>query len=361
MADLRDVDESLDARCELDERAERHDLRHAAGHGAASLERIKRRGAGVGDELLQSEADLRRRLREVELQHLHGDDLPDLHDVCGALHALVREIGDVDESIDATDVGERAVRLHRRDGRGARLTDLEHCEELLALFRTLGRDDRLATHDEAVLVLVQLDDLHRELLADEDRDVGDVADVDLAGRHEGAVMRDLHLEAALVHARATRLDDLSDLERAPVGLLRGAFETQDREALERIEALDHEAALAAHDRRLLVADLQELRERADALRSWAELDEHVSVVHADDRPLAHLAASRRGSLRRGGAFEILDRHAAEGGLDLSLELSVVAVGAGGGSGLRGGKWVGRHDGRISGRAAYLPTRRLTKR
>ena len=344
MADLGDVHEAFDARSELDERAERHELGHAASDGRARLDSLHRGHARIGDELLHAEADLRRGLREVELDDLHGDDLADLHDVSGALHALVREIRNVDQAIDAADVGKRAVALNRGDGRRARLADFQHREQLFTLFRALDRDHGLAAHDQTVLVLVELDDLHRELLADEDGDVRDVAHIDLTRRHERAVMRDLHLESALVHAGAATFDGLSDLERAPVGLLHNAFEAEDRETLKRIEALDDESTLAADDRRLLVARGEELRERANALRARAELDKHIARVHADDGALARLtpASALPAAGRRARSLEILDRHAAKRGFDLALKFGVVGACARGGDGLIVLRWFGGH-------------------
>ena len=79
-------------------------------------------------------------------------------------------------------------------------------EALLPALGTLGLARLAAAENEAAAVAVNLHDLAGHLLAHEGREVIDMTQIDVPGRHEGLVLRDLHLQAALVIAGAPRLD-----------------------------------------------------------------------------------------------------------------------------------------------------------
>jgi hypothetical protein len=159
-----------------------------------------------------------------------------------------------------------------------------------------------------------------------------MANVDLTRGHKALVVRDLHFQAALIHTSAASFDDLADLEGSPVSLLNRAFEAQDRQALEGIEALDDKATLAANYWWLLVASSKELCQRANTLRSRSELDKNVTRVHTNDRALTDLTSALRSAGCSALAFKFLNRHAAKRGLDFSFEFGIEAGGAGGGTG-----------------------------
>jgi hypothetical protein len=92
----------------------------------------------------------------------------------------------------------------------------------------------------------------------------------------------------------------------------------------------------------LVASSEELRERANALRSRSELDKHVTRVHANDGALANLTSALRASWCGALAFKFLDRHAAKRGLDFSFEFGIEARGTRGGTGRIRIGWIARH-------------------
>ena len=106
-AHLADVDEALDARLELDERAvvgDRHDL-------AADLLARRVRLLGVVPRiflgLLEAERDALG--LGVVLEDLDGDLVADLEHLARVVDAAPAHVGDVEQAVDAAEVDERAV------------------------------------------------------------------------------------------------------------------------------------------------------------------------------------------------------------------------------------------------------------
>jgi hypothetical protein len=206
------VDEALDAGLELDEGAvvgERHDLA-----GDLHLHRVALRGGvpRIVDRLLEAERDALR-LRVV-LEDLDGDLVADVEDLGRVVDPAPAHVGDVEEAIDAAEVHERAVLgdvLDDARDDHALFEVLERpCLELVAL---LLEEHAAREHDVAAL-LVELDDLEVEGLAEELVEVADGAEVHLAARQERLhAAADADREAAL-HARGDRsLDELVALAR----------------------------------------------------------------------------------------------------------------------------------------------------
>ena len=181
-AHLADVDEALDALLELDERAvvgERDDLALDA-----RADRILLVGAvpRVLLDLLQAEADALG--GRVELEDDDTDLLADLEHLRRVADAAPAHVGDVEQAVDAAEVDEGAVVgqvLHLALEDRALLQVLQGL--LLQLLALLLEEDP-ARQDDVAALLVELDDLELELLADELVEVPHRADVDLrAGRN----------------------------------------------------------------------------------------------------------------------------------------------------------------------------------
>src|SRR6478736_3920630 len=196
---LRDVHEALDAVGDADERTERNELRDLARCDLADR-------VGAGEDLPRV---LLRRLErqgdalavELDGEHLDGDLLADLDDLAGVLDVLPRELGDVHETVDATEVDERTEVDDRRDDTLADLARVQVGEEGRTRLGLRLLEERATREDDVVAVLVELEDLRLDLLAEVRREVADAAQLDERGRKEAA--------EADVDDEAT-LDDLDD-------------------------------------------------------------------------------------------------------------------------------------------------------
>ena len=106
LRELGDVDEPLDARQDLDEGAERDDLRHGALHDVALLVALEHLLPRVGLGLLEAERDPL--ALAVDVEHLNLDRLPDVEHLRRMVHVAPRKLGDVDEAVHPVEVDERA-------------------------------------------------------------------------------------------------------------------------------------------------------------------------------------------------------------------------------------------------------------
>src|SRR5699024_7443891 len=271
-----DVHETLDAVLDAHERAERHQLGDLARDDLADR-------VGAGEQLprillgrLQRQGDAL--AVHVHVEDLDGDLLAHLDDLGRVVDVLPGQLGDVHQAVDAAEIDERA---EVDDGGHGALADLPLLQGLQEV-RTDGGLRLLEVgatrQDHVVAVLVELDDLRLDLLADVRLQVADAAHLDEGGGEE-AGQADGGDEAALAAlagpaggggeeaAQAdvdeeAALDDLDDaagddalvlldlLDRAPGTLVLGALLGQDQAAL---------LVLLLEDQGLdLVADLDDL-------------------------------------------------------------------------------------------------------
>src|SRR5205807_1416109 len=137
----------------------------------------------VGLDLLHAQADALRLAVHVQDDRRHL--IADGHDLRGVLHALrPAHLADVEEAVDAAQVDEGAVVGEVLDDTGEDRAFLELLEGvLLQLLALLLEEDAAGEHDIAAL-LVELDDLELELLADQLVEVPDRAEIDLRSGQE---------------------------------------------------------------------------------------------------------------------------------------------------------------------------------
>ena len=202
---------------------------------------------------------------------------------------LPRQLADVDQAVHAAEVDEGAEADDRRHRALADLADLEVVEERVArLLLGLLEVGAAAEHD-VVAVLVELDDLGLDALADVRLQVAHPAQLDERGRQEAA-QADVDDEAALDDLDHRTLDDavllLDPLDRAPRPLVLRPLLGQDQAAflvlLLEDEGLD---LLAERDdlvRVDVVADAQ-LTRRDDAFGLVADVEQDLVLVDLDDR------------------------------------------------------------------------------
>ena len=232
LRELGDVHEALDAREDLDEGAERDDLRHAALDDVVLVVALEHLLPRVVLGLLEAERDAL--AVAVDVEHLDLHRLADLEDLGRVVDVRPRELGDVDQAVHAVEVDEGAevddVRdLALDDGAG-----LEPVEDLLALLLALLLEHGAAREHDVVARAVQLDHLAAELLAEELVEVLDAADVDERRRQEAA-HAEVEDQAALDdldHAAVDRLARLGGaLDVLPGELEAGALLGEDQPAL----------------------------------------------------------------------------------------------------------------------------------
>src|SRR5437870_3406326 len=287
-AHLGDVDQALDPRLELDERAVVRDRDDLALHARAH--RVLRGHVlpGVRLQLLQAEADAL--AFPVDVEDLDLDLLPDVHHLGRVRHAAIALVRDVEQSVHAAQIDEGAEVGDVLDDALSHLAYLQLLHQDVALGLTLGFEQHATAHHDVAASLVQLDDLELEALAQELVDVGHAPQGDLAAREERVHTHQVHHHSAfdLLDQRARHrlvfLVGLADPLPDPheVGLL---LREDDRAflVLEMLEEdLDHVPFFEG-------ARVLELVDRHGAFRLEADVEDDGGVGHAqylrfDDLP-----------------------------------------------------------------------------
>src|ERR1019366_8589481 len=181
---LADVYQSFDALFQLDERA-------VVGHADDPAVYMRTDGItlgcvqpGVRRELF--EAQRHALLLAVELQHLHLDLVAHLHQVVRMGQAAPRHIGNVQQSVNASQVNEGAIvgQVLHRAGENAVFVQL--FQGLGPLLRLLFFQQLLAGRDDVAALLVQLDDADLYLMALEAIEVTHWAQINLRTREASA-------------------------------------------------------------------------------------------------------------------------------------------------------------------------------
>ena len=208
----------------------------------------------------------------------------------------------MDEAVDAAEVHERAEVHDRGDDTAAHLTLLQLGQEVLANGRLRLLEPRATREHDVVAVLVELDDLRLDLLADVRLEVTDPTHLDQR-RGKEATESDVEDQAALDDLDDRALDDavgLLDLfDRAPGALVLCALLRQDQAAV-LVLLLEDEGLDLVADRDDLggidvVLDGQ-LARGDDALGLVADVEQDLVAVDLDDRALDDVAV-----------VEVLDR------------------------------------------------------
>jgi len=161
---LGDVHEALDAILDAHERTEGDELGDLAGN---DLPDGVRTGEGLPRVLLGGLQGQRDPLAvHVHLEDLDGDLLADLDDLAGVVDVLPGQLGDVHEAVDPAEVNEGTEVHDGRDNAGPHLALGEGLQEGGPDLRLGLLQPRPPRQHHVVAVLVQLDDLRLDLLAD---------------------------------------------------------------------------------------------------------------------------------------------------------------------------------------------------
>ena len=311
LGQLGDVDQALDALVDADERTERDQLGDLAGHDLADR-------VGPGEVLPRVFLGGLERQRDalavhVDVENLDGDLLADLDNLARVVDVLPGQLGDVHQAVDAAEVDERAEVDDRGDDAGADLALLQGGQEVLADRRLGLLEPRPAGQDHVVAVLVQLDDLGLEGLADVGLQVTDPAHLDQRGRQEAAEA-DVEDETTLDDLDDRALDDavlfLDLLDRAPRALVLRPLLGQDEPALLVLLLEDQGLDLVADLDDLVGVDVVldgQLTRGDDTLGLVADVEQDLVAVDLDDRALDDVAIVEVLDREVDGCEEVLGR------------------------------------------------------
>lgn len=226
---------------------------------------------------------------------------------------LPGQLGDVHEAVHATQVDERTEVDDRRDDTLADLTLVQVVQERGARLRLRLLEQRAAAQDDVVAVLVELEDLRFDLLAEVRREVADAAQLDERSREE-ATEADVDDESTLDDLDDRTGDDavvlLDLLDVSPGTLVLCALLGEDQTAF-LVLLLENEGLDQIADSDDLVGvDVvldRELTRGDDTLGLVADIEEDLIAVDLDDRAFDDVAVVEelQGLLDRGQ--EVLSR------------------------------------------------------
>ena len=284
---LGNVDQTFHPRLDLDKSAVIGDAHHAPDHPAARRAPLRQRHPRVRRQLAQPQRDSL--LLPVELQHFDGDFVAGMHHLGGMVHASVRHVAHVQQSIDAAQINERAIfgEVFHHPGDHRAFKQVLQRRKLARL--QLFFHGHFARHHHVSAPAVDLQNLDRNILADELIEVVNWPDVDLRTRHEGRYA-DVHHQPALgaLHHTAGNQELFAHraLERIPhpqpacfrVGQQHVAFR------LRRMPVHHHIDRVAGLDRYRAVG-LPQLLDRNKTFHLVAEIDDDLEWSNLNDMAL----------------------------------------------------------------------------
>ncbi|MHC2612736.1 hypothetical protein ACVMGF_003809 [Bradyrhizobium diazoefficiens] len=149
----------------------------------------------------------------VDLDDLDLHGLADREHLGRVVDAAPRDVGDVQQAVDAAEINERTVVGDVLDHAVDDLTLFEVLHQLLALLGAGLFQHRAAGDDDVAAAAVHLEDLERLRVVHQRRNVADRTDVDLRARQEGHGTVEVDGEAALDLVEDDAVDLLVVLER----------------------------------------------------------------------------------------------------------------------------------------------------
>ena len=204
------------------------------------------------------------------------------------IDAPPRDVGDVQQAVDAAEVHERAVVGDVLDHAVDDLTLFEVLHQLLALLGAGLFQHGAAGHDDVAAAAIHLEDLERLRLVHQRADVADRTDVDLRARQERHRAVEIDGEAALDLIEDDALDLLVGLEGllelAPAFLAPRLVARQHRLAERVLDALQVDFDGVADLDFVGAARGRELAERDAAFGLRADVDDGEVLLDADNGP-----------------------------------------------------------------------------
>ena len=270
------MDEAFNARSDLDERTVVGDDDDLTLDGVTHLEVLIESIPRMRSELLETQGDTLLVVVEVEDDDL--DLLVQLDHLFGVRDAAPAEVGDVDETVDATEVDEHTVAGDVLDHAFEDLTLLELADDFGLLGFQLILDEGFVRHNHVLELLVDLHHLELHHAVNKHIVVANRLDIDLAAGQEGFEAEHFDDETTLGAALDITVDDLA----AFVGFVDAIPRLEQLGFLVREDELAIGAFLVLNVDFHLVAHLQvragaELCNRDDAVRLEADVDDHFAV------------------------------------------------------------------------------------
>ena len=238
-------------------------------------------------ELLETKSDAL--LFFIEVEDNHVELLVKLYDFAGIIYAAPRQVGDVDETIYATQVDKYAVGSDVLDSTFEHLALLELRNDFLLLGFEFGLDECLMRHYHILVLLVDLDYLELHRLAYEYVVVADGLHVNLRTGQEGLDAEDVYNHTALRAALDVTLDDFL--------ALKGCIDTLPRLAGTSLLVREYELATLVflivnvnfnHVTHLQFGVVAEFAYGDDAIALVADVYNNLALVDRDNRTFHNL-------------------------------------------------------------------------
>ena len=282
-----DVDEALDARLKLDERAIVGNVGDTALQLLAdAVARLDVRPR-VFLQLLHAERDAVRLV--VDLDDPHLDLLADGQDFARMVDAAPGDVSDVQEAVDAAEIDERAIVGEVLDRAVDDLALGEVGDDLVALLGPALLEHGAARDDNVAAAPVHFQDLERLRHVHQRPDVANRANVDLAARQEGDGPVEVDGETALDLVEDDPFDLLVLLERLleldPALLTARLVARDDRFAERVLDPLEIDFDLVAETGRRVASVIGEFLERHAPFGLEADVDDGHVLFDRDDLAL----------------------------------------------------------------------------
>ena len=256
---------------------------YVVAHLEVSIQSIPR----MWSELLQTESDAT--LLVVEVENNDIDLLVELDNLVRIVYAAPRQVCDMDESVNTTEVNEYTVRSDVLNGTLEDLALLELADDLLLLSLKLLLDKSLVRYNDIAELLVDLDNLELHGLANELIVVAYGVNVDLRTGEESLDTKHVDDHTALCAALDVTLDNCILLESI-VDLVPRLRQTS---LLVRKNQLTLLVLSTFYVNLYLVTDLQirivaEFRSGDDTIALVANVDNNFLLVNRDNRTFNYL-------------------------------------------------------------------------
>ena len=279
------MDQAFDAGLEFDERAVVGDVGDAALEPHADrilgLDALPR----IGLQLLHAERDAVRLVVDLDDLDLHL--LADVEHFGRVIDAAPRDVGDVQQAVDAAEVDERAVVGDVLDDAVDDLALFEVLHQFLTLLGAGLFEHGAARHDDVAAAAIHLQDLERLRDVHQRRDVADRPDVDLRARQERHGAFEIDGEAALDLVEDDAGDLLVGLERlfelAPAFFAARLVARQHGFAERVLDPLEIDLDLVADLEFVRAAGAGKFAQRDAAFHLQADVDDRHVLFDGDDR------------------------------------------------------------------------------
>ena len=286
-AHFRDVHQTFDARFQLDEGAVVGDVRDAALQARIFRVLRNRTIPWISFKLFHTQADPLR--FHVEADDLHFKLLANRERFGRMIDALPRNIGDMEQAVDATEIHERAVVGDVFDHAVEHLAFFQVFHQLRALASARFFHHSAARDDDIAAGTVHFQNLERLRSAHQMIDVFHRADVDLAAGQEGHCAIEIDCEAAF---DATE-DDAFDVgvffvlffQRIPSFFAARFVARKNNQAFAVFITFNEHMDAIPSFHLGLSAIARELFQRDAAFRLQADVDQHGVVVDTDHRAM----------------------------------------------------------------------------